>query len=332
MAESQVRSWPDEDEINLLDYWRVIWSYKWLIIALCSISVIAALVFSLLSPKIYESKATILAPKEGGGGNLLSALGAIGVGGLAQQIGGISIPSLTPNRDTLISILKSRTIAQKLVDQFELKEYYKSKHLEDAIKSLRDATRVTVSKEGVVSIEVEDKDPKLAASIANAYVEHLDRLMTQFGTGSAGNQRRFISEQLTKAQRGLKEAEEDLRQFQEKNRAVLIGDMANSMRLPTAQVPKVGIELVRLMRELRVQETIYALLTQQLEQARIGEAQDTPVVQILDRAVPAVYKSKPKTVLNMALAGAVSLFLSVFLAFFLEYIARQKQKEALTGS
>lgn len=319
----QTERWAQDDEINLLDYWRVIWRHKWLIGVLCFASILGALTFSLYSPKIYESTATILTPREGGGSNLLSALGA---SGLAQQIAGIGIPSLTPNRDVFISILKSRTIAEEMVSQFKLKDYYKSKHAEDAIKSLQDATKVSLSKEGVISVKVEDTDPKMAADIANAYTDHLDRLVARFGTGTAGNQRRFISEQLAKTQQELKGAEETVRQFQEKNRAVLLGDMANSMRLPGARVPQVGLELARLTRDLRVQEGVYIFLTQQLEQAKIGEAQDMPVVQVLDRAVPAIYKSKPKIRLNMALAGAVSLFLGMFVAFFLEYIERQRQQ------
>ncbi|MGH7947491.1 MAG: GumC family protein, partial [Opitutaceae bacterium] len=55
-----------------------------------------------------------------------------------------------------------------------------------------------------------------------------------------------------------------------------------------------------------------------------NEAQDAPVVQVLDRAVPPMYKSGPKIRLNMALAGAVSLFLGSFLAFFLSYLDRQR--------
>ena len=318
----------DEDGINLLDYWRVIWKYKWFIGILCSSSVLAALIFGLLSPKIYESKATILLPKEGGGSGLLSVLGA---SGLMQQMGGISIPSLTPNRDIFISILKSRTMAQELVEQFKLKDYYKALHLEDAIGSLKGATKVAVSKEGVISIKVEDRNPKLAADIANGYTDHLDRLMARFGTGTASNQRRFIREQLVKAEKGLNSAEETLRRFQERNRAILLGDMANSMRLPGAQVPKVGLEQGRLMRDLKVQESVYVLLTQQLEQAKIGEAQDTPVVQVLDRAIPAIRKSKPKIKLSMAMAGAVSLFLGIFLAFFLEYIQRQRSLERVNS-
>jgi uncharacterized protein involved in exopolysaccharide biosynthesis len=326
MADQQNQRLPPvEDEISLLDYWRVIWKYKRFIGVLFSIAVLSALVFSLISPKIYESTVTIITPRETAGTGLLSALGAIGV---SQQNPGMSLPSLSPNRDIFISIMKSRTVAQSLVEQFSLGEHYKSKHFEDAIKSLKGATKISVSKEGVILVKVEDRNPQLAADIANAYTTQLDRLMTRFGTGRAGNQRRFVSEQLVKIQEELNAAEENLRQFQERNRAILLGDMANSMRLPTAQVPKVGIEMVRLMRDLKVQEAVYTFLTQQLEQAKIGEAQDMPVVQVLDRAVPPVHKSKPKTLLNMALAGAVSLFLGILVAFLLQYIQCQKQQMA----
>ena len=102
MADQNTQLTHDEDEINLLDYWRVIWKYKWLIGVLCSTSVIAAMVFGLLAPKIYVSTATILIPKETGGGGFLSALGAKGI---AQQITGLSLPSLTPNLGSVSSTL-----------------------------------------------------------------------------------------------------------------------------------------------------------------------------------------------------------------------------------
>ena len=79
------------------------------------------------------------------------------------------------------------------------------------------------------------------------------------------------------------------------------------------------------MRDVKVQETVYTLLTQQLEQAKIAEVRDMPTVQALDKAVPADRKSRPKTVINMAIAGISSLFVGILLAFFLEYLAGVKQ-------
>lgn len=87
------------------------------------------------------------------------------------------------------------------------------------------------------------------------------------------------------------------------------------------------MELIRLTRDVKVQEGVYSLLTSQFEQAKIAEARDMPSVQILDRAVPAERKSKPITVLNMAIAGTVSLFVGILLAFFLEYVGDIKKRE-----
>jgi len=394
VAEDQRYLSHDEDEINLLDYWWVIWKYKWLIGVLCSISVIVAMIFGLLAPKIYESTATILIPKEGGRGGLIAALGA---GGIAQQMTGMSLPSLTPNRDIFTSILKSRTLALKLVAQFNLKDYYKALHLEEAIWALKSVTKIAVSKAGLIKIKVAAKDPEMAADIANSYPNHLDRLMAQYGTGAASRQRRFIEGQLAKTKAGLKTAEEALRDFQQNYKAISIKDQAKGaiaaagrlkgeimasevqlqvmqgfatelnpevirlkrkiaelkhqvarvqyetidlpgvtanpghrkkdIYLPPAKIPEVGLQLARLTRDLKVRDTVYMLLTQQLEQIKIAEAKDTPVVQVLDRAVPAIRKSKPKIKLNMVLAGAASLFLGILLAFFLEYIQRQRAPE-----
>ncbi len=223
--------------------------------------------------------------------------------------------------------------------------------------------------------------------------------MARYGTGTASRQRRFVEERLTKTKQGLKEAEEDLKEFKEKNQAVSIveqtkgaievaarlkgeimasevqlqvmrnfatnsnpdvirlrrkigelkrqlsqaqygagldlpavtdnpGHPQKEIYLSAAKFPRIGLDLLRLTRDLKVQETVYTFLTQQLEQVKIAEAQDIPVVRVLDRAVPAIRKSKPKIKLNMALAGAVSLFLGIFLVFFLEYIQRQKQQIA----
>jgi uncharacterized protein involved in exopolysaccharide biosynthesis len=252
----------------------------------------------------------------------------------------------------------------------------------------------------VISITVEDKDPKLAADLANAYIANLDRMFVRMGTSEGSRQRAFIAQQLDKTAKDLRTAEEALQRFQEKNKtiAIAVGEQAragieasarlkgeiqaaevalNVMRLfatennpevqkqrrtieelkrqlaqlqygrgldlpqvhsdigtgkrdfsvPIASVPVIATDMLRLMREVKVQETVYTLLTQQYEQARIAEARDTPTVQILDSAVPGERNSKPKTVMNMAITGISSLFVSIMLAFFLEHVRRLKAKE-----
>lgn len=399
MAEALTEQKFDEGEINLLDYWWVVWKYKCLIGVLFVVSVSGALTYSKLSPKIYVSTTTILMPREGGGGGgLLSVIAATGLG---EKIPGASVPSFSsfsPNVDLFKSVLKSRILAKNIVEEFDLMNYYNARHIEHAIGSLMGATSISKAKDGLIEIEVEDTDPKMAAKIANAYPDHLDRLMARLGTGAAGRERRFIERQLAKIEIDLKMAEETMRKFQEKSKAISLKDQAvgaisvdgrlkgeiiasevrlqmmrnfatesnpeviklkgtirelkrqlaqsqfgagldlppltdnpghtkKELHLPAVRFPEVGLEFVRLARNLRVQEAVYMMLTQQLEQAKIAEAKDTAVVQVLDRAVPALQKSRPKTRSSIVIAGAVSLFLGIFLAFFLEYIQRQRAAE-----
>lgn len=401
MSPETREEWQD-DEVNLLDYWRALKKRGRMILGLMFVSVFTAGFYSyFIMTKIYESKVTILAPKESGGGGagLAAALAASGAG---QFLGGI-LPGGGTSRDVFVAILKSRTMAQDLMDRFKLKEYYKAQFTEQAISALQGATDISVSKEGVISVKVEDKDPKLAADIANAYVTNLDRMFAKLGTTDASRQRAFIAERLEKTEKALRQGEETLRRFQERNKAIVMQEQAKGaieeaakvkgqiiaaevqlevmrafatennpqvmqqkrqieeikrqlaqmqygrgMELPSettnpgqprkefhvpfTKVPELGMEFIRLTRDVKVQETVFNLLTAQFEQAKIAEARDTPTVQVLDKAVPAERKSKPKVKLNMAIAGALSLFIGIFLAFFLEYLERVRKQEAAPAS
>ena len=381
----------EDDEINLLDYWRVIWKYKILIGIICSAIVLFSAIYSFCLPKIYKSTATILPAQSNQGSSIMGNPAAQNIALLT------GISTSTTDEKTFLSILKSRTIKEKIVNQFNLKDYYKCLRLDSAINSLGGVTKISPSKDGIISIDVEDKEPEMAAKIANAYIEHLNQLNAEFGIGTASRRRRFIAEQLAKADKSLKAAEDTLKEFQEKHRAISLVDQARgavdasatirseiataevqlqvmqnftkdshpeviSLRrkiqelkcqlaksqystgldlpsetgnpeytkkeiyVPVANIPRVGLELGRLARDVKVQEAVYTFLTQELEKAKIDEVRDLPVVQPLDPAVPAIYKCKPKRMLNILLSGVVSLFLSIFTAFSLEYINKQRAK------
>lgn len=363
----------------MFDYALVVWRHRWLVAGLFVVSVLVTLGLSLMTPKTYEATATLLAPRESGG-NLLGGLAA---SGLLQQIPGVALPSLAPNRDMLVGIMKSRTVAEALVERFQLRERYQVRFLEDAVRKVAQATTISVGREGLITLRAEDRDPKIAAAMANFYVEQLDLIVTKLGSGEAGRNRGFISEQLARAKGQLDASEEALRRFQERNRAIVLQEqtkgaieaaarlkgeiLATEVQLqvmrnfatdanpevvavkrrieemkrhlaqmqygdglapvvqdrrdftvPFARVPEVGLELARLTREMKIQETVMTLLTQQLEQAKIAEAKDLPAVQVLDPAVPPERHARPRIQLNMMIAGAASLIAGIFLAFLFE--------------
>src|SRR2546427_162376 len=357
--------------LSALDYVRFIWRWRGLILVFLAFSIITAAGVTIVMPRLYESTATLLAPKEGPTGGLVGGLVA---SGLLQQVPGLSLPSLAPNRDMLVSILRSRSLAQAVVERFNLRERYRLRYVEDAVKKLDKMVKVAISREGVISVRVEDTEPQVAAQVANFYVEQLDRFVAKYSTGDAGRQRGFLTAQLAQARADLDATEDALRHFQERNRAVALQDqtrgaieaaarlkgemMAAEVQLqvmrsfateanpevlalkrridemtrqlarmqygdgelvtllgpqrqdqrdfsvPLPRVPGVGLELARLTREVKVRETLVVLLAQQLEQAKIAEAKDLPVVQLLDLAIPAERPSRPNLVFNLA-AGAV---------------------------
>jgi tyrosine-protein kinase Etk/Wzc len=92
------------------------------------------------------------------------------------------------------------------------------------------------------------------------------------------------------------------------------------------QVPSLSLQLARLIREVKIQETVFELLTQQYEQYKIEEKKDTPTVQVLDRAVPPERRSRPKRAFLVAISGILSLFASVALVFGQEYVKKSKTR------
>ena len=214
-----------EDEINLLDYWRVI-RKRWRIIAgIFGISVVTAAIISLLMTPIYQAKTTIM-PVESSGGNLSSALQNLGslpfVGGMVPGIGGASATKL-------VAVLKSRTLAEDVIHALNLTRiFFKDKKdkppsLEDAVESLTDITKIADDKKGgVISISVEYKDPKIAADIANHYTTVLQKFINENTLSMAKRNRIFIEDQLEKVKRELKEAEEAMKSFQTDKKIVAI--------------------------------------------------------------------------------------------------------------
>ena len=393
---------PEEDDVTLLDYWRVIRKRQRMITGLFCTAVLLAMVVSLLLPKVYESTASILSQidsKEGLGGlgSLLALSGSGGAGGagaLAQGLG-ITLPGMpaTPT-DIFVAMLKSRVMADEVIKQFDLMKVYEAKTRQDARKALASDTKIVVTKEKVIKVTVEARRPQLASDIANFYVANLDRLNRKLNVTKSGQNRVFIEKRLLETKAALANAEEAMKEYQTKNKAVHleaqgraaieaaamiqaevsaaevqlqvmesyltpdnpdvvrmrsnVGELKKQLvllefgkggkgQLPGDRmhpafitVPSLVLDYARLLREVKVQEALYTMLTSQYEQAKIAEARDTPSVQVLDPGVPAERKSKPWIMLNMLMAGVLALFLGIFLAFFLDYLEQMKRSSSST--
>jgi uncharacterized protein involved in exopolysaccharide biosynthesis len=94
---------------------------------------------------------------------------------------------------------------------------------------------------------------------------------------------------------------------------------------PEGGMPKARLEYMRLLREAKFNEYLYGLLQKQFEMAKLGEVKDAAVIQVIDTAVPPQVRFKPKRTLMVLLAAVLGFFLSIFAAFFLEFLENARR-------
>ena len=91
---------------------------------------------------------------------------------------------------------------------------------------------------------------------------------------------------------------------------------ANSLFPIFSKIPDLGIQLMRLQRDVEIQNTLFTFLTQQYEEAKIQEAKDTPTVQVLDVAVAPIKKYKPQRMIIVLSIFFLSYLISCFTVIF----------------
>ena len=97
------------------------------------------------------------------------------------------------------------------------------------------------------------------------------------------------------------------------------GTIAHDPLMPTGRMPEVGLEYLRKMRDIKYNETLYELLTKQYEMAKIDEAREAAVIQVIDSAIPPDKEAQPNKLLIIAIGLALGLFSSISWAFFAQY-------------
>lgn len=176
---------------------------RWLSIALL-VGAVGAWVVSLAVPPTYTATTRLLPPSQNSLVSLPSQFGAIAnISGL----GGLNIKSPA---DTYVALLKSRTILDRILDRFDLHRSYGDRYREDSRHRLAKRTAISVSKEGVITVDVDDRDPARAADIANAYVNELLRLNNRLAITEAQKRRMFFESQLKSSHERMRVAEVDL--------------------------------------------------------------------------------------------------------------------------
>ena len=369
---------PVEDEINLLDLLIVLAKRKGLIIGITFGAALIMAIVSLTMTPIYKAETKILLPQQGSSSMASQVLGQLG--GFAGLAGG----SLgKTSNDLYIALLKSRPILDNMIDRLKLMEFYKVKSREDARSALRGTLKTQDDKKsGIVSIGIEGKDPKMAADIANAFVEELRDYNKRLALTETSQKRLFFEEQLKDVKEGLIKSEEAMKTFQEKTGVIRIDEQAAAVMegiaklraliaereiqirvmktyatshnpdiqrteeelkglreqvsklektdgsgnpdviLSTDRMPSIGTAYIRKLREFKYNEALYEILLKQYELARLDEAKDAPIIQVIEKAIPPEKRIKPKRSQMVMIAMVAGFFISVLAAFLMEFIEK----------
>ena len=263
-ATSEVAFEDRQAAANFLDVFLPLAEHKAFIAKTTIIAAIAALIISFLIPNRYTAVTKILPPQQTQSSlsSMLGQLSALsGLAGGKDNLLGLKNPS-----DLYVGILKSRTIADALIDQFDLKHLYRDKKMADARKDLDKHTFIEVGKDGMISVAFEDKDAKRAAAIANAYVERLYQANQRLAISEASQRRLFYEKELEVQKEALAMAEVELKKVQEKTGLIQLGSQADviirASAMLKAQITSKEVQL-RGMRSFSTEENPALMRTEQ---------------------------------------------------------------------
>ena len=195
-------------EINILDYFFLLFKARKFIIWNFIIVCFLAGAVSLFLPKYFKSKAVILPPRE-----TQQAFGFSNV--LAEMpITTLRLGSKGSPTEIFMGILKCQTVCISIIDRFNLVKEYGVEDRDIALDTLRNLTDISLSQEGLIEIEVEDRAPMRAAAICNEYVALLDSINQIINRRTSRERADFIEQQILDNDIALEEAEMELKEFQ----------------------------------------------------------------------------------------------------------------------
>jgi capsule polysaccharide export protein KpsE/RkpR len=193
----------DGGEVSLIDLALVLARRLRLLVWLPLGVGVFVLGISFAMKPIFTASTKLLSPQQPSS-TAAALLGSIG--GAAGALGG-SLAGLKNPADQWVGLLKSRVISDAIVKRFKLQALYETQYEFQARNALAGNSRITVGKDGLIDIEVDDESPERAAQMTVAYVEELQRLTNTLAITEASQRRLFFQRQLADAKAGLIKAE-----------------------------------------------------------------------------------------------------------------------------
>jgi capsule polysaccharide export protein KpsE/RkpR len=234
---------------------------------------IVAAITVFIIPAKYTATTLVLPPAQNS--SMSSALlGQLGGSAALASAAGATLGIKNPG-DMYVSLFRSQTVEDALIQRFGLMTRYRKKRMSDARLAFEDRSTVVLGvKDGLMRITVTDWDPKLAAAIANGYVEEFRKLSESLAMTEAAQRRVFFQQQLLEANEGLAKAEEAMKHTEQSTGVLQIDSQARALIESAATLrAQVAAKEVQLsaMRSYATEDNPQMILAEQQLEALKGE-------------------------------------------------------------
>jgi uncharacterized protein involved in exopolysaccharide biosynthesis len=313
-------------DAGLLDYAWVMLHHWRLVVGIPFVAALITGLVSLVLPQRWTAEIEFV-PEASSSIKLPS-----GVGALAGQLG-FALPNSDPIESPAFyaKVAESRPLLERtltsrfpvpgsamdsaaLIDLIRIPEGVALRRMEKGVKKLREYTEMKIDiKTSTLRLDVETRDARLSAAVANQMVGFLNDFNRNTRNLQARERRKFVEARTGEAQRDLEQAEDSLRNFLIRNRQY--------------EAPPLQFERNRLERQVQMRQEVYSTLRREFEVARLEEINDTPVLTVIDPAIPPATRSSPARVRMVLVASLLGIGLGLGLAFLTEYLRQSRVRQ-----
>lgn len=309
------RGYAPEDRISLVRHVTLLLEQRVLTVGLPLAVAVITLLVSLLLPRHYTATASFM---PSGGAGLASNLS-----GIAAQFG-LSVSADDPGQSPAFyaDLIQSDGILRTVVTESfpagndtvpgtttTLVAYYgygnlpREAGIERTTERMRqDLAAVPNLKTGVVQVRFETRSPWLSAGVVGALVDQVNAFNAAQRKTQARAEREFVEGRVTASEEELRVAEDRLQSFLDRNR-----EFRNS--------PPLLFQHDRLQREVVQRQAVVTTLGQSLEQARIEEVRNTPLISLVEQPVPPAIPDRRRLALKLGAALVVGALVGLGLAY-----------------
>jgi uncharacterized protein involved in exopolysaccharide biosynthesis len=322
VGEARDPAYSQDDESALLESANTLLRWRRSIVILGVLGAAAGLAWGLTSPRLYKSTATFIPQgSEASGGAVALAASQFGirlpagtdVWGRPLYVWLLRSPGLLEPlaRDTFTVVEQgNRRIA--LMNLLEIEATTAEDRLQRTIAALQGMIKANEEvRIGAVRFEVRSRWPSVSAALARRLLQRVNEFNLETRKSQAGAESQFVGQQATAAERALRQSEDALQSFLQRNRVI-------------DQSPMLMFERDRLQREVNLRQNLYNSWLQGREDARIRQVRDTPVITVLEEPRVPILGEARGTLKKGIVGGFVAAMLGVLAAFLSSWAAASR--------